>query len=51
MEQKEEQLKQVFAQRSVLLVLDDCWDADVAKRFIWVDETTNSKVRLRSCLA
>jgi hypothetical protein len=50
-EQKEEQLKQAFAQRSVLLVLDDCWDADVAKRFIWVDEATNSKVQHHSLLS
>ena len=30
------------------MVLDDCWDADVAKHFTWVDPKTNSKVLISS---
>ena len=29
-------------------MLDDCWDIEVSKRFIFVDETTNSKVLISS---
>ena len=29
-------------------MLDDCWDIAVSKRFIFVDETTNSKVLISS---
>ena len=32
-DQKNEHLKQAFLGRSVLLVLDDCWDISVAKQF------------------
>ena len=28
----------------MILVLDDCWDADVAKHFNWIDRSTNSKI-------
>ena len=47
-EQKHQHLKHAFLNRSVLLVLDDCWDADVVKHFNWIDRTTNSKVLLSS---
>ena len=47
-DQKHEHLKQAFLNRSVLLVLDDCWDAEVAKHFTWIDQTTNSKVLISS---
>jgi hypothetical protein len=41
-------LKQAFLNRSVLLVLDDCWDAEVAAQFAWVDTNTNSKILISS---
>jgi hypothetical protein len=41
-------LKQAFLNRSVLLVLDDCWDAEVATHFKWIDPNTNSKILLSS---
>jgi hypothetical protein len=47
-EQKHEHLKQAFLNRSVLLVLDDCWDVEVAKHFKWIDQTTNSKILISS---
>lgn len=47
-EQREECLKQAFLNRSVLLVLDDCWDADVARHFTWLDPNTNSKTLISS---
>jgi hypothetical protein len=47
-EQKDEYLRQAFVKRSVLLVLDDCWDPEIAKHFMWVDPTTNSKVLVSS---
>ena len=47
-DQKNEHLKQAFLSQSVLLVLDDCWDADVAKHFTWIDPSTNSKVLISS---
>ena len=47
-DQKHEHLKQAFLNKSVLLVLDDCWDADVAKQFTWIDPKTNSKVLISS---
>jgi hypothetical protein len=46
--QKHEHLKQAFLSRSVLLVLDDCWDADVATHFKWIDHHTNSKILISS---
>jgi hypothetical protein len=45
---KQELLKQAFLNRSVLLVLDDCWDVDVAKHFKWIDPNTNSKILISS---
>jgi hypothetical protein len=54
-DQKHEHLKQAFLNRSVLLVLDDCWDAEVATHFKWIDPNTNSKIlissRVRNVLA
>jgi hypothetical protein len=47
-EQKDEYLRQAFVNRSVLLVLDDCWDPKIVKHFMWVDSTTNSKVLVSS---
>lgn len=47
-DQKHEHLKQAFLNRSVLLVLDDCWEAEVAKHFMWIDQTTNSKILISS---
>ena len=48
-EQKQEYLKQEFRNRTVLLVLDDCWDAEVAKHLVWIDEVnTSSKVLISS---
>ena len=47
-EQKHEFLQQAFLGRSILLVLDDCWDADVVKHFNWIDQSTNSKVLISS---
>ena len=47
-DQKHEFLQKAFLGRSVLLILDDCWDADVAKHFTWVDHSTNSKVLISS---
>ena len=47
-DQKNEHLKQAFLGRSVLLVLDDCWDISVAKQFTWIDQKTNSKVLISS---
>ena len=44
-DQKHELLQQAFLDRSVLLILDDCWDAKVAKHFTWIDRSTHSKVR------
>ena len=38
-DQKHEFLQQAFLGRSVLLVLDDCWDVDVATKFKWIDQT------------
>ena len=49
MEQKQEYVKQEFRKRSVLLVLDDCWDVEAAKNLVWIDEAnTNSKVLISS---
>jgi hypothetical protein len=47
-DQKHEQLKHAFLNRSVLLVLDDCWDAEVATHFKWIDPNTNSKILISS---
>jgi hypothetical protein len=47
-DQKHEYLKQAFLNRSVLLVLDDCWDAEVATHFKWIDPNTNSKILISS---
>ena len=47
-DQKHEHLKQAFLRKSVLLVLDDCWEADVATHFKWIDASTNSKVLISS---
>ena len=47
-EQRTEKLKQAFLGRLVLLVLDDCWDADTASNFSWVDPNTNSKILISS---
>jgi hypothetical protein len=47
-DQKHEHLKQAFLNRSVLLVLDDCWDAEVAAHFKWIDPKTNSKILISS---
>jgi hypothetical protein len=48
-DQKHEHLKQAFLHRSVLLVLDDCWDAGIAKHFKWIDQTnTDSKILISS---
>ena len=47
-DQKNQHLKQAFLGRSVLLVLDDCWDISVAKQFTWIDQKTNSKVLISS---
>lgn len=47
-DQKREIIQQSFLNRSVLLILDDCWDAEVADHFAWIDESTNSKVLISS---
>jgi hypothetical protein len=47
-DQKHEHLKLAFLNRSVLLVLDDCWDAEVATHFKWIDPNTNSKILISS---
>jgi hypothetical protein len=47
-DQKDEFLQHAFLDQSVLLVLDDCWDAEVAKHFTWIDQSTNSKVLISS---
>jgi hypothetical protein len=47
-DQKSELLKQAFLNRSVLLVLDDCWDVDHAKKFAWIDTDTTSKILISS---
>lgn len=47
-DQKHEILKQAFLNKSVLLILDDCWDGAVAKHFNWIDQSTNSKILLSS---
>lgn len=47
-EEQDEKLKQVFAKKSILLVLDDCWDPDVVIRFNFLDDTTNSKMLISS---
>ena len=47
-DQKHELLKQAFLHQSVLLILDDCWDEEVAKHFDWIDRSTNSKVLISS---
>ena len=48
LDQKHEYLQQAFINRSALLILDDCWDATVAKQFNWIDQSTNSKVLISS---
>ena len=47
-EQKHLILQQAFLEKSVLLILDDCWDAGVVKHFNWIDQSTNSKVLISS---
>lgn len=47
-DQKHEFLQRAFLKKSVLLVLDDCWDVEVAKEFSWIDGNTNSKVLISS---
>ena len=47
-DQKDEILKQAFLNQSVLLILDDCWDADLVKHFNWIDQSTNSKILISS---
>ena len=47
-DQKHEYLKRAFRNKSVLLILDDCWDAEVAKEFTWIDHATNSKILISS---
>ena len=47
-EQKHEILQQAFLNKSVLLVLDDCWDATVIKHFNWIDQGTGSKILISS---
>ena len=47
-DQKDQMLQQAFRTRSVLLILDDCWDVSIAKQFTWIDQSTNSKVLISS---
>jgi hypothetical protein len=47
-EPKQERLKQAFANKSILLVLDDCWDHELVAKFSFVDDTSNSKVLISS---
>jgi hypothetical protein len=47
-EQTHEMLQHALLNKSVLLILDDCWDADVAKHFNWIDQSTNSKILISS---
>merc|ERR1719272_1902147 len=47
-EQKHEILQQAFLNQSVLLVLDDCWDATVIEHFNWIDQSTGSKILISS---
>ena len=47
-EQKHQHLKQAFLNQSILLVLDDCWDAEIANHFKWIDRNTNSKILISS---
>jgi hypothetical protein len=49
-ENQDERLKHAFSATSVLLVLDDCWDAEVVKRFYFLDASTNSKMLISSRL-
>ena len=48
LDQTQELLKYAFLNQSVLLILDDCWDANVASPFNWIDQNTNSKVLISS---
>ena len=48
-EQTQGHLQQAFVNRSVLVVLDDCWDAAVLKHFNYIDsQNTNSKILISS---
>ena len=44
-EQREEFLKQAFLNRSVLLVVDDCWEKSVASHFTWIDLTIKTQTQ------
>ena len=45
---RQETLKQAFAGRKVLLVLDDCWDVAHASALNFVDDSTGSKLLISS---
>ena len=47
-DQKHEFLQTAFLNQSVLLVLDDCWDATIATQFTWIDPGTTSKILISS---
>ena len=47
-DQKHEFLQNAFLKQSVLLILDDCWEVEVAKHFNWIDQNTNSKMLISS---
>ena len=47
-DQKHEFLREAFRNRSVLLILDDCWDVEIVEHFNWIDHKTNSKVLISS---
>ena len=47
-DQKHEFLQEAFLNRSALLILDDCWEAEIVKHFNWIDRSTNSKILISS---
>lgn len=46
--EREQNLKQAFQGKNVLLVLDDCWEKQHADRLVFIDDTTGSKVLISS---
>jgi hypothetical protein len=46
--EQEQALLGAFAQKNVLLVLDDCWDLEHAARLTFLDDTSSSKLLISS---
>ena len=46
--EQEQALLGAFAQKNVLLVLDDCWDLNHAARLTFLDDTSSSKLLISS---